>query len=479
MIQKSSIAIALTATLALVIVPLALAAGPAQVVFTTDTPCPVNVILTSYTDPANQPGQIPGGSTPLTLDTYPLTSVTFFYPAIVDCGGVIYSYVSVSPVSPLTSGDTGTITTVTGHYISDTTPPVWTVPDDFSVEATGLGGAAVTYAASASDPDDAVISQSCSPASGDTFALGITTVKCTATDTHGNIGTATFIVTVVDTTPPVLTLPSDIIVSATSTSGAEVSFVVTANDLVDGPRPVICSPASGSTFSIGTTTVNCSAIDSNDNTATGSFKVTVDDAPPVLTIPSDMTVTATNASGAVVSFVASANDLVDGPRPVTCSPASGSLFSIGTTTVDCSAVDSSNNTAAGSFNVTVQYATAGVNCNGIPGHQILQPINLDGSSIFKAGSTVPAKFRVCGTDGVAIGTPGTVTNFRLVGIVIEGTTHNVDLAVSSTPPHDAFRSGSRQWIFDINTKDLDADNTYIYIITLNDGSSIQFQFTLK
>ena len=559
--KKFLIAMSLAVILALALTSLVFAADPtAYVEFTADAPCAVTVIVINYVDPAGVYVMFASGSTPWTLSTYPSTPVTFSYPVSVNCSGVTYNFVSSSLNSPVTSGVAGTTTRVAGHYaLPDTTPPVWTVPGDFSVEATSSAGAIVTYTASASDPDDAVASQSCSPDSRTTFPLGMTTVNCTATDTNGNTGTASFNVTVVDTTPPVLTLPADMTVTATSVSGAVVSFVASANDLVDGPVPVTCTPASGSLFPMGTTTVNCSTIDSRGNSVQGSFNVSVtDNAPPVLTLPSNITVIAPNASGVVVSFVASANDLVDGPVPVTCVPASGSLFPIGTTTVNCSATDSQGNTAQGSFTITVigdappvltlpsnitvnalnasgavvsfvasandlmdgpvpvtcipvsgslfpigtttvncsatdyngntargsftvsvQYATSGSNCKGVPGHQILQPINVDGSSVFKQGSTVPAKFRVCGSDGDPIGTTGVVTSFRLIKIIDNGTVSNVNEAVLSTTPNTEFSAGGQQWIFNISTKELKADRTYVYLIMLNDGSTIQFQFTLK
>ncbi len=78
-----------------------------------------------------------------------------------------------------------------------------------------------------------------------------------------------------DTTPPDLTLPSDITINATSPAGAQVLYVATAVDLVDGVVPVTCFPPSGTIFPIGSTTVNCSASDSHGNTATGSFNVHV------------------------------------------------------------------------------------------------------------------------------------------------------------------------------------------------------------
>jgi hypothetical protein len=161
----------------------------------------------------------------------------------------------------------------------DTTPPVISQHDDVVAEATGPSGASVTYALpSASDPDDAVASLLCDPASGSTFALGTTTVTCTATDTHGNSATSTFAVTVRDSTPPAITVPANPNVDATSPQGAKVAYAVSASDLVDGPVGVSCTPASGSVFPIGTTTVTCSALDSHGNKAQASFSVHVEGA---------------------------------------------------------------------------------------------------------------------------------------------------------------------------------------------------------
>jgi hypothetical protein len=205
----------------------------------------------------------------------------------------------------------------------------------------------------------------------------------------------------------------------------------------------------------------------------------VDTTPPTLTLPADLTVIALNASGAAVSFTASANDLVDGSVAVTCSPASGSMFPLGTTTVNCSATDSHGNNASGNFTVTVQYATTGVKCGGIPGHQVLQPINTEGSSVFKQGSVVPVKFRICSADGTTIRTPDVISSFRLIKIISKGTASIVDQPVLSSTSDAAFRSGNQQWIFNLSTKNLTAGNTYVYLITLNDESTIQFQFSLK
>jgi MBG domain (YGX type) len=129
--------------------------------------------------------------------------------------------------------------------------------------------------------------------------------------------------------------------------------------------------------------------------------------------------------------------------------------------------------------LSIMYAPVGLACNGDAGHQILQPIDADGSSVFKQKSTVPAKFRVCDVNGNSIGTPGVVSSF--FGYSSAGTGTEIDEVVDSTTPDTAFRwsSSDQQWIFNISTKSLSANMTYNYRITLNDGSTIEFQFGLK
>ncbi len=211
-----------------------------------------------------------------------------------------------------------------------------------------------------------------------------------------------------DTIPPVLSLPADITVEATGSSGAIVTFSPTANDAVDGPVSVTCSPISGSTFAIGTTAVNCSASDTRGNTATGSFNVTVQDTtPPALTLPADITTEATGPSGAVVTFSASATDLVDASVTVICSTASGSTFALDVTTpVTCTATDDSGNSTSRSFNVTVQDTTPPV----ISHHTdiIDKTDNASGDVVLYSSPTI---FDIVDGTSVAICTPSSGSEF--------------------------------------------------------------------
>ncbi len=251
----------------------------------------------------------------------------------------------------------GQATPPAGNFapVSDTTPPAITVPANITAEATGPSGAVVTYAVSATDPDDAA-TVSCTPASGSTFPVGVTTVACTATDTHGNTSNASFTVTVTDTTPPVVTITVSSPVEASGPSGATVVYTADASDTVSGSLPASCTPLSGSTFALGSTTITCSATDNAGNKGTATATVVVrDTSAPTLSLPANITTAATSASGAVVTYSVTATD-PNNPQSdltVSCNPASGSTFAPGSTTVTCKATDPAGNTSTGSFTVTV------------------------------------------------------------------------------------------------------------------------------
>jgi uncharacterized protein YjbI with pentapeptide repeats len=302
----------------------------------------------------------------------------------------------------------------------DTDLPSITVPSPITSQATGPHGAVVTYTATGSDNPDGPITPVCTPASGSTFALGSTTVNCSVTDKAGNIAHASFQVTVQDTISPTLKLPANITQEATGPSGAPVTFSATATDIVDGTDPVTCTPASGSTFALGSTTVNCSSTNHAGNTATASFQVTVQDTiSPTLKLPANITQEATGPSGAPVTFSATATDIVDGTDPVTCTPASGSTFALGSTTVNCSSTDAHGNTASGSFHITVQDTTA-------PVLALPTPITATATSTAGAPVTFSATATdiVDGTDPVTC-TPASGSTFALGTATVTCTTSDL------------------------------------------------------
>jgi hypothetical protein len=169
--------------------------------------------------------------------------------------------------------------------------------------------------------------------------------------------TADVFTLVPDNTAPVIGAPTDQVLEATGPGGAVATYTGTATDDLDGPVAVAFTPPSGSLFALGTTTVTASAQDFAGNTAVATFDVTVrDTTPPVLTLPANRTVDTNNAAGAVATFSATAQDLVDGSVAVALTPPSGSLFPLGASPVAAAATDAAGNRASGSFTVTVRVA---------------------------------------------------------------------------------------------------------------------------
>ncbi|MBA3735751.1 MAG: HYR domain-containing protein [Actinobacteria bacterium] len=250
--------------------------------------------------------------------------------------------------------------TLTDDQAPTFTPPL---PSSSTTEATGPGGAAVSWAIAATDNADPNPTINCAPTSGSTFAITTTTVTCTASDSSGNTSPPiTFDVTVTDTTKPTLTVPSNQRVETENPGGVAVTYSASASDIVDGTISPSCSPASGTTFAIGTTPVHCTATDRHGNASSGDFNVTVtlaDHTPPVLSNYADKTVEANGPGGSVVNYsTPTAVDALDGPiGVVSCAPGSGTTFPLGTTAVNCSATDSHGNVGHASFNVTVEDTT--------------------------------------------------------------------------------------------------------------------------
>jgi hypothetical protein len=152
--------------------------------------------------------------------------------------------------------------------------------------------------------------------------------------------------------PPVVTVPPDMAVEAQSFAGTAVTYTASAVDDKNHPLPVMCNPPSGSTFPIGPNTVTCTATDKGETT-TRRFTITVaDSTPPTLTLPKSRVVRTTRA-GVIVTYSATATDVVDGPVGTACTPVSGARFPFGVTRVTCSANDRHGNATTAGFDVTV------------------------------------------------------------------------------------------------------------------------------
>ncbi len=216
-------------------------------------------------------------------DNCPGATITCDYPSLT------HFPVGVTPVTCIAvdaSGNTDTSGfTVT---VADIEPPRLQLPADTAVpNDSNLCGAYVAYEAAAVD-NCSIVSVACTPASGSFFALGDNEISCIATDLYGNTATGSFLITVVDTTPPVIENPEEIIASAElGLCTAPVTYDGTAVDNCSEPE-IVCLPPSGSMFPAGNSTVVCTAVDAAGNADTVSFPVSVfDSQPPVIIPPAD------------------------------------------------------------------------------------------------------------------------------------------------------------------------------------------------
>lgn len=434
-----------------------------------DTHAPTLVVGSDVTVEATGPdGATAAYDAPTASDTYDTTLDPTCEPpsgSLFPLGANVVTC-SVSDDSGNSSSGSLTVT------VQDTTAPVLSLPADQTVEMTSPQGAAVTFAATASDVVSGSTGVTCTPASGATFGYGDTTVSCSSTDEAGNTAYGSFTVTVQDTTPPAIEDRADLTAEATGPSGASVSYTEPgATDVASETVTVDCIPESGSVFALGTTPVNCTATDAHGLTSSSSFEVTVvDTTAPTLSLPGDLTATATAADGAVVTYTASATDLVDPSVAVTCTPASGATFAPGATTVHCSATDDAGNTANGTFTVTVTFGFNG----------FFAPVDNDGVvNVIKGGQSVPLKWAIPNGSGGWISSLGVVASTRQATISCNpGAVTDEIEAPTSGQTSLRYDSVANQYIYNWQSPK-GAGVCYRVTVNLTDGTSKSVLFRTK
>ncbi|HEY2899881.1 MAG TPA: HYR domain-containing protein [Polyangia bacterium] len=277
-------------------------------------------------------------------------------------------------------------------------------------------------------------------------------------------------------TPPVISVPTNMVVEATGPAGTKVTYLATASDVRDGALNPVCSPVSGSMFSIGTKTVTCRATDSGGLSASASFTVTVRDttSPTWSGVPATTNAFATSTNGAKVGYTPpKATDAVDGARAVTCSPTSGAQFPINKTTVTCKASDTRGNQSTTSFTVWVTYQAA------TDGTFFLPPIRPAGTSIFPIGARpVPVRFRLTGASA-GITNLAAKFAFTKISSSIQGTANDVsDETVSDTGLTFIYRPLLSWYAYRWKTAD-QTQGTYRLNADLGDGVVHQINVSLR
>jgi hypothetical protein len=296
----------------------------------------------------------------------------------IDAGSTGYCIsLSIDPAGPFNVGvnnvtltvtdAAGAVDTCTATVTVEAGAPVVTCGGNVNASVASGCSTTVTFA----DPTataacgKTIASVVCLPASGSSFNVGTTAVTCTATDNMGDTGTCSFNVIVASTEAPTITCGANVQANATAGCSTTVNFATPSATGACGKTiaSVVCVPASGSTFNVGTTAVACTATDSTGATANCSFDVIVASvAAPSITCPGNVVVSvSSNETSMPVTFAAptataACNKTISS---VVCTPASGTAFSVGTTTVNCVATDSAGLTANCSFTVKVSGAGFG------------------------------------------------------------------------------------------------------------------------
>jgi len=275
--------------------------------------------------------------------------------------------------------------------------------------------------------------------------------------------------TLPEATPPVLHLPANITAEATSPAGAIVTFSATATDARDTNVVVNCAPPSGSTFALGGTTVNCSATNSRNKTAEGSFSITVVDTTAPIVVLNGITNGATYTLGAVPAASCSATDSVTGIAvQATLSISGGTANSVGHFTATCSgAQDGAGNVAAPvSASYDVDYLFNG----------FFSPVS--NNKTFKLGSTVPLKWTLQNAQ------QGFISSFSSIAAVQVAPDPSC-LAGGEGVPFDAGSAGNSGLQFIDNTFQFNwkttglASGCYVASVTLDDGTRKTVFVTLR
>jgi uncharacterized repeat protein (TIGR01451 family) len=390
-----------------------------------------------------------------------------------------------SAASPLVITRTFKATDSAGNFstavqtitVIDATAPAITAPADQTFQCVSDVPAAAPSQATASDGSCAAptvtVAETNNGGAGSGSNPLVITRTYTATDAAGNTASDAQTITVADTTAPSLSVPADIVVGNDAGScSAGVSFSVTASDNC-GPANVQLSHASGSVFPKGTTTVTATATDAAGNATVKTFTVTVNDteAPTIGYPAGGVTVHLplnSPATSMAVSYAVTAADNC-GVQSLVVSPASGSVFPLGTTNVTATATDAAGNTTTRTFTVTVLYNFTG----------FFSPVvNVPTLNSVNAGRAVPVKFSLSGNKGLNVFAAGSPAS-QPVNCSSTAPISDLEGTVTSGGSSLGYDAGSDQYNYVWKTEASWAGTCRAFVVTLNDGSTHTALFKFK
>jgi hypothetical protein len=360
------------------------------------------------------------------------------------------------------------------------TPPTADAGPDQTLECAGAT-TPVTLNGTASTPGSGTINSYSWSEGANSLGTGATlsvslpsgphTVTLTVTDTGGGSDTDDVVINIVDTTAPVIHLNGDNPLTAechtsftdpgaTATDTCAGSVAVNASGTVDPNTP-------------GTYTIHYTASD-GANTASADRTVNVvDTTPPSISCPADVVVTLppnSSATSMVVNYPAvTASDSCSSSVSVVSVPASGSVFPVGTTTVNATANDGHGNTAACSFHVTVLYNFAG----------FFAPVaNPPTFNVVNAGRAIPVKFSLSGNKGLNVFAAGSPSSGP---VACNSSADASDLTETVTAGSSSlsYDPSADQYVYVWKTDSSWAGTCRQLVVQLNDGSTHTAYFRFR
>jgi sugar lactone lactonase YvrE len=245
------------------------------------------------------------------------------------------------------------------------------------------------------------------------------------------------------------------------------------------PGTFTYSPAAGTVLNAGTAQLTGHFVPDDATLGPADWTVALSVLARPITVTADNQTKVLNSPGPALTYTITSGSLVAGDS-LTGALARAAGENVGTYPINQGTLAASSNYA-----LTFVPGALLIEYSLTQGRKVLSPINADGSSVFKLGSNVPVKLQVFDANGNSVGpdTSSDGTAGPPVSLVLKtcSGTAQTPTCVDSTTPGNAFRwdSTNQQWVFNLSTKNLSSNVTYVYQINLNDGTNIQFQFTVK
>jgi len=372
---------------------------------------------------------------------------------------------------------------------ANTPPPTIAAPADITAftgsGSTNCGAIVDQLGTPTTSSDCSVTVNSSGIPPGNFFPVGTTHVVYTVTDGNNHSASATQNVTVIDNTPPIIVAPPDAsyVCPSQVPAGNPTQAHGINPDLPNGGpptdncgAPVVTvsdtSTGAGNASSPLVITRRFTATDVHGNTSIAIQTITViDSTPPVITCPANVVVNLplnSSATSMVVSY--SAPTATDNCGvSVTSTPASGSVFPVGTTVVTATATDTGGNVSTCTFTVTVLYDFTG----------FFSPVgNPPTLNVVNAGRAIPVKFSLSGNKGLnifAAGSPASGT----IPCDASAPPNDVTETVTAGSSSLSYDASSDQYIYVWATNSSWAGTCRQLVVTLNDGSTHVANFKFK